>query len=57
MVERREFLIQLLKMIRQRALRIDEERGAEFFGEGFDGDTFTKQFITDVTKIVHKDLF
>jgi hypothetical protein len=44
-------------MICQRALRIGEHRRAEFFGKGFNGDPFTKQFVTDVAKIVHKGLF
>ena len=42
MVERRECLIQLFKMARQRPLRIDIKRRVEFFGERFDGDTFAE---------------
>ena len=34
-------------------LRIDVERRAEFMRERLDGDAFTKQFVSDVTKIVH----
>ena len=46
--------LEFLKMIRQRALRIDVKRRAEFFGERVDGDAFAKQIFADVTKIVHR---
>ena len=53
-VERRERGIQLLKMILQRALRIDVKRRAEFFRERLDAHAFAEQFVSDVTKIVHE---
>jgi hypothetical protein len=40
-------------MLRQRALRIDVKRRAEFARERLDGDAFAKQFVADITKIVH----
>ena len=57
MVQRRERLIQFLKMLGQRALRIDIERRAEFFSERFNAHIFTKQPFTDIAKIMHKGSF
>lgn len=53
MVERRERAIQFLKMLRQRSLRINKKRRAEFASERFDRDAFTKQLVADVMEIVH----
>ncbi len=53
MAERRERAVKALKTVRQRALRIDVERRAEFFGERFDGDAFAEQFFANVTEFVH----
>jgi len=54
MIQRCQRGIELLKMIGQRPLLINVKRRAEFSGERLDGDAFAKQFITDVTKIVHR---
>ena len=53
-IERRERAVQLLKMVGQRALRIDVERRAKFFGQRFDGNTFAIQLFSAVMKSVHK---
>ena len=45
--------VQLLEMVRQRALRIDVKRRAEFARQRLDGDAFAEQLVADVTKIVH----
>jgi hypothetical protein len=40
-------------MVRQRVLRINIERRAEFARQRPDGDAFAKQLVADITKIVH----
>ena len=52
-VHRRQRGVEFLEMLRQRALRIDVKRRAEFFGQRFDGHAFAKQLVSDVMKIVH----
>ena len=56
MLHRRHGAVELLKMVRQRALRIDVKRRAEPARERFHGDTFAEQFFADVTKIMHDDV-
>ena len=53
-VQRRERAIQLLKMVGQRALRIDVERRAKFLHQRINGYTFAIQFFSAVMKTVHE---
>ena len=55
MIYRTHGAIQLLKMIRQRGLRIDVERRAKFFNQRIQPDTFALEFVSDVMKLMHKD--
>jgi hypothetical protein len=46
-------VVQFLEVTRQGVLRVNEKWSADFFCKRLDGDTFTKQSVSYVTKIMH----
>src|SRR5205814_10200701 len=53
-IERRQRGLQLPKVVRQRALRINIERCAEFPGERFERNTLAMKLSVNIVEIVHR---
>jgi hypothetical protein len=52
-IKRGEGLVELLKMIRQRALRIDIQRRAKFLDKRIDRNAFAEELAAHIPKIMH----